>query len=59
MGGNIHQHVVQCVLPINLFNEKIYLFFWWWALLVGTMTIIGILAYCPIFSRAANRRYKS
>uniref|UniRef100_A0A0R3S688 Innexin n=1 Tax=Elaeophora elaphi TaxID=1147741 RepID=A0A0R3S688_9BILA len=48
--GNKHRHTVQCVLMINMFNEKVYLFLWWWILLVIISTIASLIYwYCMSF----------
>ncbi|VDN58039.1 unnamed protein product [Dracunculus medinensis] len=58
--GNKHRHTVQCVLMINMFNEKVYLFLWWWILLVLIATI-GSLFYWIIvgLSKAQQRSFIS
>ncbi len=43
--GNIHSHTVQCVLPINLFNEKIFIFIWFWFVLVALASIFSFLIW--------------
>lgn len=53
--GNIHPHTVQCVLPINLFNEKIYVFLWFWYTFVAVVTFSSFLRWLWIVGLRCNR----
>jgi len=43
--GAVHRYTIQCVLPINLFNEKIYMFLWFWTVFVAIVTAISALSW--------------
>ncbi|CAH8447493.1 unnamed protein product [Schistosoma margrebowiei] len=40
-----HYYTLQCVLPINMFLEKIYIFLWLWFFLVGIVTFSSIIIW--------------
>ena len=43
--GNVHSYTVQCTLPINLYNEKIFLFLWFWLILVTLVNIVELFSW--------------
>ena len=42
---NVHQYTVQCVLPINIFNEKIFVIVWFWFVLVCLLTAYNLMQW--------------
>lgn len=38
------RHLQQCILPLNIVNEKTYIFIWFWYLILLTM-LIGLVIY--------------
>jgi len=36
---NVQPYTVQCVLPINLYSEFIYVFLWYWMLFVAAASV--------------------
>ncbi|CAF0968686.1 unnamed protein product [Adineta steineri] len=49
MADNIHTYTVQCSLPINLFNEKIFLLIWFWLYFTTLFTLFGFIYWVVSF----------
>lgn len=41
--GSIQQHDSLCILPLNIVNEKTYIFIWFWFFILGIMLIALII----------------
>ena len=61
LGENNQKNTIQCTLPINLFNEKIFIFIWFWYALVSIISIYSFFSWCfnllPDYRRQFIRRY--
>ncbi|CAL8096094.1 unnamed protein product [Calicophoron daubneyi] len=44
---------VQCTLPVNMLNEKVYIFLWFWFVFVSTLEAASILSW--VFRLAARQ----
>lgn len=51
--GNIEMHDALCVLPLNVINEKIYIFLWFWFIILSVLTGLVlvfrvVITACPL-----------
>uniref|UniRef100_A0A914S1M9 Innexin n=1 Tax=Parascaris equorum TaxID=6256 RepID=A0A914S1M9_PAREQ len=53
--GNIHRWSVQCVLPLNMFSEKIYILLWFWLHIMLATTLVNTIIWLLQIMRDQNR----
>ncbi|UXI21520.1 serine/threonine-protein kinase 11-interacting protein [Sarcoptes scabiei] len=41
--GDVQRHDAMCILPINILNEKIYVFLWFWFYAVAVISLLMII----------------
>lgn len=42
--GSIQKHDSLCILPLNIVNEKTYIFIWFWYIILSIM-LVGLIIY--------------
>jgi hypothetical protein len=52
---NVQRFTVQCVLPINLFNEKIFIFIWFWLIFIAILAVYNFFMWIYIVMFNANK----
>lgn len=55
--GDVTRHDAMCILPINILNEKLYIFLWFWFIIVAIISGIGLL-YRSVLILIPNLRFK-
>jgi hypothetical protein len=62
--GTIQRHDALCILPLNILNEKIFIFLWFWFIILSVLSGLavlystGISVYPPIREAVLKRRFK-
>lgn len=41
--GDVQKHDAMCILPINILNEKIYIFLWFWLVFMAVASFVALL----------------
>ncbi|QQP48729.1 Innexin, partial [Caligus rogercresseyi] len=54
--GSLQKHDAQCLLPINIINEKIYVFLWFWFGLLAVLTALDIVWKLTLLLSTRSRR---
>lgn len=54
--GDVQRHDAMCILPINIINEKIYVFLWFWFVILATLSAMS-LAYRAVTMLSLRSRY--
>ncbi|XP_053990191.1 innexin shaking-B isoform X4 [Hylaeus volcanicus] len=57
VSGEVERHDAVCILPLNVVNEKIYVFLWFWFLFLGVLSFITVLYRIVIIFSPRTRVY--
>lgn len=47
--GDVQRHDAMCILPINIINEKIYIFLWFWFIALSVFSAVILFYHLVVF----------
>jgi len=47
--GDVQRHDAMCILPINIMNEKIYVFLWFWFVIMAILSCVAVAYRIIVF----------
>lgn len=56
-GANLETHDALCVMPLNIINEKIYVFLWFWFIILAVLTGFILIFRAVLFACPPVRVY--
>lgn len=55
--GSIQRHDGMCILPLNILNEKIYVFIWFWLICLSFLSFMAIVYRMAVVKSLSVRRF--
>ncbi|XP_013773578.1 innexin inx2-like [Limulus polyphemus] len=55
--GDVQKHDALCLIPLNILNEKIYIFMWFWFVILAILSGLGLAYRMLVFSSSRVRYY--
>ena len=52
LGSNQHWYAIQCNLPINMYNEKIFFGIWVWLLVLTVVNVLSLVSWVVSLTKA-------
>ncbi|CAF2862373.1 unnamed protein product [Rotaria sp. Silwood2] len=57
LGDNVQPYDVQCLLPNNIYNEKIFLMIWFWLAFISIISIYGLFKWLYYFTLTSRKNF--
>lgn len=54
--NNLHTSSIQCIIPLNYINEKLFLFLWFWIVILILITSVNIVMFIGSIMNKSRRQ---